>query len=74
MDMSQAIKQARKDKGMTQIELAAALGCSDVSVYNWEAGRRKPLPVYLAALEKVLGVELKEVRDVEDQDRPSPPE
>ena len=36
------LKQLRKEKGMTQIELAQALGVSSGTVAMWETGKRKP--------------------------------
>ena len=36
------LKELRKEKGMTQIELAAALGVSSGTVAMWETGKRKP--------------------------------
>lgn len=36
------LKQFRKEKGMTQIELAQLLGVSSGTVAMWETGKRKP--------------------------------
>lgn len=36
------LKDLRKEKGMTQIELATALGASSGTVAMWETGKRKP--------------------------------
>lgn len=36
------LKQLRKEKGMTQIDLAEALGVSSGTVAMWETGKRKP--------------------------------
>lgn len=36
------LKQLRKEKGMTQIDLAKALGVSNGTVAMWETGKRKP--------------------------------
>ena len=36
------LKDLRKEKGMTQIELATALGVSSGTVAMWETGKRKP--------------------------------
>lgn len=35
-------RQARKTAGITQAELAAALGVSQTTVALWETGRRRP--------------------------------
>lgn len=39
---SERLKDLRKEKGMTQIELATALGVSSGTVAMWETGKRKP--------------------------------
>lgn len=36
------LKQLRKEKGMTQIDLAKTLGVSSGTVAMWETGKRKP--------------------------------
>ena len=36
------LKQLRKEKGLTQIELAKVLGVSSGTVAMWETGKRKP--------------------------------
>lgn len=36
------LKQLRKEKGMTQIDLAKAIGVSSSTVAMWETGKRKP--------------------------------
>lgn len=36
------LKQLRKEKGMTQIDLAKAIGVSSGTVAMWETGKRKP--------------------------------
>lgn len=36
------LKQLRKEKGLTQIELAQSLGVSSGTVAMWETGKRKP--------------------------------
>ena len=40
--IAERIKQLRKERGMTQIELANALGVSNGTVAMWETGKRKP--------------------------------
>jgi len=36
------IKELRKQKGVTQKELARVIHVTDDSVYNWEKGRSEP--------------------------------
>ena len=51
------IQKLRKDKNLSQIELAAALGVSVNSVIIWERGAGNPNSENLEKLKKVLGVE-----------------
>ena len=44
------LKQLRKEKGMTQLDLAQALGVSGGTVAMWETGKRKPQFETLAKL------------------------
>ena len=48
------IKLMRKEKGMTQGELAAKLGVAQNTVSNWESGIRNPDPESLKKLANVL--------------------
>lgn len=52
------IQALRKTRGMTQIQLADALGLERASISNYETGRRYPSLVQLEAICKVLGVSL----------------
>lgn len=56
MTISDIIKQAREDLGMTQEDLAERLEVSRQAVSKWELGASVPSPENLALLEKVLGV------------------
>jgi len=46
-------KKLRTELGMTQQELAVALGVSLSTVANWETGRVKPSRLALARLEEL---------------------
>lgn len=48
------ITELRKAKGMTQRDLARAIGANPVSVSKWESGRMKPKGETLEKLSKVL--------------------
>lgn len=50
------IKKARKEKGLTQVEVANLLEVSVASVRMWEAGGYKPSAENLEKLKEVLGV------------------
>jgi transcriptional regulator with XRE-family HTH domain len=49
------IKQRRLQLGLTQTELANAIGATRNAVGNWEAGRATPHGVWLSGLEETLG-------------------
>ena len=42
MDFSATVKQARKEMGMSQEELAHALNVSYVTINRWENGKSEP--------------------------------
>lgn len=56
MSISEIIKQAREDLGMTQEDLAERLEVSRQAVSKWELGASGPSPENLKILEEVLGV------------------
>lgn len=56
MTISEIIKQAREDLGLTQEDLAEKLEVSRQAVSKWELGASAPSPENLALLEEVLGV------------------
>lgn len=57
----------RKEKGMTQLELANKFGYSDSTITNWEADRRLPDPFDLQELAMIFGVSMDDLisRDLE---------
>ncbi len=54
----QTIKQLREERGLSPVELAAALGVSLATVYNWEAGKFEPRASQLRALANLFGVSM----------------
>lgn len=50
------IKELRKEKGLTQKQIANELRVSEDTVYNWEKGRSEPSIVDLINLAIVLDV------------------
>ena len=54
MELNELIAKARKEKGMTQFELAEIVGVSAEAVSKWEKGAYQPDPENLAQLEKAL--------------------
>jgi transcriptional regulator with XRE-family HTH domain len=60
------LQRIRKEKGMSQKELADALGVTQGTVSAWESGRWDPTVENLRAVAKVLGVTVDElVKDVD---------
>lgn len=57
MNISEIIKQAREELGMTQEDLAERLEVSRQAVSKWELGASVPSPENLRLLEELLGVE-----------------
>ena len=55
------IEQLRKEKCMTQSDLAAAVGVSKQAVSNWERGKRFPDVSLIEALTEALGVSAAEL-------------
>lgn len=55
------IEQLRKEKSMTQSDLAAAVGVSKQAVSNWECGKRFPDISLIEALTEALGVSAAEL-------------
>lgn len=53
-----AIKDARKEAGLTQLALAERLGTTQGAVSNWENGDRVPDRGYIASIHEVLGIPL----------------
>ena len=54
-DIAAAILAARREAGMSQLSLAAALGVTKTAVRNWEHARRAPAPESWVQLELTLG-------------------
>jgi len=50
------LKEWRDDRGVTQLEVAFALGITPATVANWEAGRSEPKARHLRALAEFLEV------------------
>ncbi|SHG37870.1 Helix-turn-helix [Thermosyntropha lipolytica DSM 11003] len=49
-DIGRKIQMAREEKGLTQEQLAKALGCSQSALSNYEKGKRR---LYLSHMEKL---------------------
>lgn len=56
-----SVERLRKEKGLTQVELAAKLGVSQGAVSMIERGDRMPSMKMLLKLSKVLGVSIEDL-------------
>ncbi len=54
--LAERLRWLRKQAGLTQVELSAALGCEQAMVSSWEVGRSRPSAVTLGAIAKHYGV------------------
>jgi transcriptional regulator with XRE-family HTH domain len=52
-EIGRRIQQAREERGLTQEELAAKLGCTQSALSNYELGKRR---LYLSGLEHIARV------------------
>ncbi|MDJ0583008.1 helix-turn-helix transcriptional regulator [Crocosphaera sp.] len=61
--LGQVMSQLRKKAGLTQRQVALAIGITDQTVSNWETGQRKPqlTPAQTLKLCNVLNCDLEEL-------------
>ncbi|WP_260923736.1 helix-turn-helix domain-containing protein [Novosphingobium sp. 9] len=59
---AERLYRLRKARGLTQAQLAAALGVSKPTVWAWEQGRAKPVAERLEGLAAALGVTTADLR------------
>lgn len=69
-----AISALRKEKGMTQLELARQMGVTDKAVSKWERDLSFPDVASLPKLAETLGTSVDELLEVKTtaQDKPAP--
>lgn len=65
MTLGRKIAQLRKEKGMTQLELAGLMGVTDKAVSKWERDLSYPDITTLPRLAEVLGVSVDELLQCE---------
>ena len=66
-NLGEKIRQARREKGMTQEQLAQALFVSRQTVSNWENGRTEPDYQTLTRLAELLGLDMAQTEDAPRQ-------
>lgn len=69
MDVAGAIAKLRKEKGLTQAELAKATGLSRGYIAAIEQGRRFPHQKTLAIIAERLGVGIEELKGGKSNDK-----
>jgi len=65
------ISELRKEQGMTQADLARALGVSQQSVFAYELGDRRVSVLIVAKLAKLFGVSVEEIIGMSRIPRPN---
>lgn len=48
--LGERLRWLRKNRGLTQVELAEAMGCEQTMISSWEVGRTRPTSATLVAL------------------------
>lgn len=69
MNQGAKIKEARMAKGMSQNDLAAALGVSAPAISRYELGQRRLRPEQLEIISQTLGIPIIELLDPEPERR-----
>ncbi len=54
MNISHRIKELRKDRSLTQVELAQLVGCSQPMIVLWESGKCEPTATAILKLSEAL--------------------
>ena len=72
--MGALIAQLRKEKGMTQLELAQQMGVTDKAVSKWERDLSCPDISTIPHLAQVLGVSVEELMQSKAQEPPQHPD
>lgn len=67
-DFGKFLYELRKEKGMTQAELAAALGVTNRAVSKWETGDAMPETSLLLPIARIFGVSVDELLDGKRRD------
>lgn len=66
-DLGQRIAALRKQRGITQVQLAEMLACSQQRIVSLEKGRRRVSVTDLPILSEALGIHVAELIGIEDQ-------
>lgn len=66
--LGERIRQARRAKGMTQEQMAQAIGSKLRAVQRWESGQGAPSWLFMQRLEEQFGVLVPRAEKVDDLD------
>ncbi len=55
------IRDLREERGLSPVELAADLGVSLATIYNWETGKSEPRASMLREIAGALGVRMDDI-------------
>ncbi len=58
METRRTIRELREERGLSPVELAADLGVSLATIYNWETGKSEPRASMLREIADVLEVRM----------------
>lgn len=70
MEQAEILTRLRKEKGLSQTEVAEELGVTRQAISKWESGRAFPSMEKLIALSRVYGVALEEMYDSGMEEKP----
>lgn len=62
-ELGRILRAEREAHGVTQQEMAKALGCTNVAVSNWETGKRSMYAITLRRYCEYLGITMQSVFD-----------
>ena len=63
IELGRILRAEREVHGVTQQEMAKALGCTNVAVSNWETGKRSMYAITLRRYCEYLGITMQSVFD-----------
>mgnify|MGYP004483930389 FL=1 len=67
--MKNMIEQRRRERGMTQQQLAAALGVSRQTIISLEGGRYNPSLLLAHAIARLFGAQIEDIFLFEEDDK-----
>lgn len=70
--LSDTIKSLRKNKGLSQAQIAIKLGITQGAISQWEHGLTEPASDQLLALAQIFGVSVYELKGVDEPKQKEP--